>query len=313
MRSNDMRILFMGTPQFAQMSLKALVEDKREVVCVITQPDKPKGRGYEMAMPEVKVYALEKNIPVYQPDTLKDGAILPILEEYRPDVIIVVAYGKILPEYILKFPKYGCINIHGSLLPKYRGAAPIQRAVIDGEEVSGVTSMYMEKGLDTGDMLIKRELPIGRETTAGEYHDELAVLGGEVLLDTLDALAAGTLSPEKQDEALSTYASQLSKAEGEIDWNNTNEQIYNKIRGLNPWPKAFSFMGGKRLVIDFVYKTPQCGKAGEILCADENGLVVACGEGSVLIKEIKPEGKKKMSVGDFLRGHKIEKGTLLGG
>ena len=308
-----MRILFMGTPQFAQMSLKALVEDKRDVVCVITQPDKPKGRGYEMAMPEVKVYALEKNIPVYQPDTLKDGAILPILEEYRPDVIIVVAYGKILPEYILKFPKYGCINIHGSLLPKYRGAAPIQRAVIDGEEVSGVTSMYMEKGLDTGDMLIKRELPIGRETTAGEYHDELAVLGGEVLLDTLDALAAGTLSPEKQDEALSTYASQLSKAEGEIDWNNTNEQIYNKIRGLNPWPKAFSFMGGKRLVIDFVYKTPQCGKAGEILCADENGLVVACGEGSVLIKEIKPEGKKKMSVGDFLRGHKIEKGTLLGG
>ena len=308
-----MRILFMGTPEFAQMSLKALVEDNRDVVCVITQPDKPKGRGYEMAMPEVKVYALEKNIPVYQPDTLKDGAILPILEEYRPDVIIVVAYGKILPEYILKFPKYGCINIHGSLLPKYRGAAPIQRAVIDGEKVSGVTSMYMEKGLDTGDMLIKRELPIGRETTAGEYHDELAVLGGEVLLDTLDTLAAGTLAPEKQDEALSTYASQLSKAEGEIDWNNTNEQIYNKIRGLNPWPKAFSFMGGKRFVIDFVYKTPQCGKAGEILCADENGLVVACGEGSVLIKEIKPEGKKKMSVGDFLRGHKIEKGTLLGG
>ena len=308
-----MRILFMGTPKFAQMSLKALVEDNRDVVCVITQPDKPKGRGYEMAMPEVKVYALEKNIPVYQPDTLKDGAILPILEEYRPDVIIVVAYGKILPEYILKFPKYGCINIHGSLLPKYRGAAPIQRAVIDGEKVSGVTSMYMEKGLDTGDMLIKRELPIGRETTAGEYHDALAVLGGEVLLDTLDALAAGTLAPEKQDEALSTYASQLSKAEGEIDWNNTNEQIYNKIRGLNPWPKAFSFMGGKRFVIDFVYKTPQCGKAGEILCADENGLVVACGEGSVLIKEIKIEGKKKMSVGDFLRGHKIEKGTLLGG
>lgn len=308
-----MRILFMGTPEFAQISLKALVEDNRDVVCVITQPDKPKGRGYEMAMPEVKVYALEKNIPVYQPDTLKDGAILPILEEYHPEVIIVVAYGKILPEYILKFPKYGCINIHGSLLPKYRGAAPIQRAVIDGEKVSGVTSMYMEKGLDTGDMLIKRELPIGRETTAGEYHDALAVLGGEVLLDTLDALAAGTLAPEKQDEALSTYASQLSKAEGEIDWNNTNEQIYNKIRGLNPWPKAFSFMGGKRFVIDFVYKTPQCGKAGEILCADENGLVVACGEGSVLIKEIKPEGKKKMAVGDFLRGHKIEKGTLLGG
>lgn len=308
-----MRILFMGTPEFAEVSLKALVEDKRDVVCVITQPDKPKGRGYEMAMPEVKVYALEKNIPVYQPDTLKDEAILPLLQKYQPDVIIVVAYGKILPEYVLNFPKYGCINIHGSLLPKYRGAAPIQRAVIDGEKVSGVTSMYMEKGLDTGDMLIKRELPIGRETTAGEYHDALAILGGEVLLETLDALSEGSLTPEKQDDSLSTYASQLSKAEGEINWNNTSDEIYNKVRGLNPWPKAFSFIGGKRFVVDFVYKSEQSGKAGEVLSADKDGILVACGEGSVLIKEIKVEGKKKMSVEDYLRGHKIEKGTLLGG
>lgn len=308
-----MRILFMGTPEFAEVSLKALVEDNRDVVCVITQPDKPKGRGYEMAMPEVKVYAMEKNIPVYQPDTLKDEAILPLLEEYQPDVIIVVAYGKILPEYVLNFPKYGCINIHGSLLPKYRGAAPIQRAVIDGERVSGVTSMYMEKGLDTGDMLIKRELPIGRETTAGEYHDALAILGGEVLLETLDALSEGALTPEKQDDSLSTYASQLSKAEGEINWNNTSTEIYNKVRGLNPWPKAFSFIGGKRFVVDFVYKSEQGGKAGEVLSADKDGILVACGEGSVLIKEIKVEGKKKMSAEDYLRGHKIEKGTLLGG
>lgn len=308
-----MRILFMGTPEFAEVSLKALVEDNRDVVCVITQPDKPKGRGYEMAMPEVKVYALEKNIPVYQPDTLKDEAILPLLQEYQPDVIIVVAYGKILPEYVLNFPKYGCINIHGSLLPKYRGAAPIQRAVIDGEKVSGVTSMYMEKGLDTGDMLIKRELPIGRETTAGEYHDALAILGGEVLLETLDALSNGRLTPEKQDDSFSTYASQLSKAEGEINWNNTSDEIYNKVRGLNPWPKAFSFIGGKRFVVDFVYKSEQRGKAGEVLSADKNGILVACGEGSVLIKEIKVEGKKKMSAEDYLRGHKIEKGTLLGG
>lgn len=308
-----MRILFMGTPEFAEVSLKALVEDNRDVVCVITQPDKPKGRGYEMAMPEVKVYAMEKNIPVYQPDTLKDEAILPLLEKYQPDVIIVVAYGKILPEYVLNFPKYGCINIHGSLLPKYRGAAPIQRAVIDGEKVSGVTSMYMEKGLDTGDMLIKRELPIGRETTAGEYHDALAILGGEVLLETLDALSKGGLNPEKQDDSLSTYASQLSKAEGEINWNNTSEQIYNKVRGLNPWPKAFSFIGGKRFVVDFVYKSEQSGKAGEVLSADKDGILVACGEGSVLIKEIKVEGKKKMSAEDYLRGHKIERGTLLGG
>ena len=308
-----MRILFMGTPEFAQLSLKAMVEDNRDVVCVITQPDKPKGRGYEMAMPEVKVYALEKNIPVYQPETLKDGEILPLLEEYQPDVIIVVAYGKILPEYILNFPKYGCINIHGSLLPKYRGAAPIQRAVVDGEKVSGVTSMYMEKGLDTGDMLIKRELPIGEETTAGEYHDALAILGGEVLLETLDSLKGGTLSPEKQDDSLSTYASQLSKAEGEINWNNTSEQIYNKVRGLNPWPKAFSFVGGKRFVVDFVYKTQGSGNPGEVLSADENGITVACGEGAVIIKELKIEGKKKMTAADYLRGHKIEKGTILGG
>ena len=308
-----MRILFMGTPEFAQMSLRALTDDNRDVVCVITQPDKPKGRGYEMAMPEVKVYAMEKNIPVYQPETLKDGAILPILEEYRPDVIVVVAYGKILPEYILNFPQYGCINIHGSLLPEYRGAAPIQRAVIDGKKVSGVTSMYMEKGLDTGDMLIKRELAIGPETTAGQYHDELALLGGKVLLETLDALSAGTLTPEKQDDSASTYASQLSKAEGEINWNNTNEQIYNKVRGLNPWPKAYSFINGKRFVVDFVYKAENEGTPGQVLSADENGITVACGEGSVIIKEIKIEGKKKMSVADFLRGHKIEKGTLLGG
>ena len=307
-----MRILFMGTPEFAQLSLKALVEDNRNVVGVITQPDKPKGRGYEMAMPQVKVYALEKNIPVYQPETLKDGAIAGLLEELNPDVIVVVAYGKILPEYILNYPKYGCINIHGSLLPAYRGAAPIQRAVMDGLTVSGVTSMYMEKGLDTGDMLIKRELPIGEETTAGEYHDALAVVGGEVLLETLDALKQGTLTPEKQNDALSSYASQLSKAEGEINWNETASAVYNKVRGLNPWPKAFSFIGTKRFVVDFVYKTAGNGAPGEVLEANENGLTVACGEGAVTIKEFKPEGKKMMNVSDYLRGHKIEKGMILG-
>ncbi len=307
-----MRILFMGTPEFAQVSLKALIDDNRDVIGVITQPDKPKGRGYEMSMPEVKIFALEKNIPVYQPETLKDEAILPLLKALNPDIIVVVAYGKILPEYILNYPKYGCINIHGSLLPRYRGAAPIQRAVIDGNKVSGVTSMYMEKGLDTGDMLIKAELPIGEEATAGEYHDALAVLGGEVLLKTLDGLKEGTITPEKQSDALSTYASQLSKAEGEIDWNNTNEQIYNKVRGLNPWPKAFSFIGGKRFVVDFVYKCDDEGNAGEVLSADSAGIKVACKTGSVIIKEIKVEGKKKMSAEEYLRGHKIEKGTKLG-
>lgn len=307
-----MRILFMGTPEFAQKSLEALCNDNRNVVCVITQPDKPKGRGYEMAMPEVKVFAMEKNIPVYQPESLKDEAILPLLEEYRPDVIVVVAYGKILPGYVLDFPKYGCINIHGSLLPRYRGAAPIQRAVIDGEKTSGITSMYMEKGLDTGDMLIKKERKIEETETAGDYHDALAVLGGEVLLETLDKLLAGTLVPEKQDDALSTYASQLTKAEGEIDWNNTNEQIYNKVRGLNPWPMAFSFLEGRRFQVDFVYKSEESGKCGEVLSADKSGIKVACGEGSIIITRLKPEGKKMMNAEDFLRGHKIEAGTILG-
>ena len=199
----------------------------------------------------------------------------------------------------------GSVNMAGEdfLLSEF-----IKFAVIDGEKVSGVTSMYMEKGLDTGDMLIKKELPIGKETTAGEYHDALAVLGGKVLLETLDKLKEGTLTPEKQDDSLSTYASQLSKAEGEIDWNKTNEEIYNKVRGLNPWPKAFSFINGKRFVIDFVYECDEEGHSGEVLRADADGILVATGKGSVLIKELKVEGKKKMSAEDYLRGHKIEKG-----
>ena len=307
-----MRIMFMGTPEFAEKSLKAMVEDNREVVCVITQPDKPKGRGYEMAMPEVKKYALLKGIDVYQPETLKDGAILPLLEKYNPDIIIVVAYGKILPEYILNFPPYGCINIHGSLLPRYRGAAPIQRAVIDGEEKSGVTSMYMEKGLDTGDMLLKEEVIITPDMTAGELHDILAEAGGRVLLKTLDEAENKTLKPEKQDDSLSTYAAQLSKAEGEIDWNQDAQTIINKVRGLNPWPMAYTFLGGKRVVIDKCTLSDLSAKAGEVISASKDGLIVGCKTKSVVIENIKIEGKKKMSVEDYLRGHTIEKGTILG-
>lgn len=307
-----MRILFMGTPEFAQASLKALTDDKREVVCVVTQPDKPKGRGYEMSMSAVKAFALEKNIPVFQPETLKGGTLMPVLEKYLPDVIVVVAYGQLLPEYVLNFPRYGCINIHGSLLPSYRGAAPIQRAVINGETTGGVTSMYMEKGLDTGDMLIKKEVPILPTYTAGEYHDVLSLLGSQVLLETLDALKHGSLKPEKQNDALSTYARQLSKGEGEIDWSKTNDEIYNHVRGMNPWPRAYSFIGKKRFVTDFVYKADDSGEPGTVLRADGDGILVACGKGSVLIKELKVEGKKKMPVSDYLRGHALEAGTIIG-
>ncbi len=307
-----MRIMFMGTPEFAEILLRTLVEDNRDVVCVITQPDKPKGRGYEMKMPEVKEYALSKGIEVYQPETLRDNAILPLLEKYMPDVIVVVAYGKILPEYILNFPKYGCINIHGSLLPKYRGAAPIQRAVENGEKVSGVTSMYMEKGLDTGDMLLKEEVVITPLMTSSELHDILAKKGGEVLLKTLDALKEGTLTPIKQDDSKSCYASQLTKAEGEIDWSQSNKKIVNKVRALNSWPMAYSYIDGKRFVIDLLYPVNEKGSAGEVIRADKDGLLIACGEGSVLIKEIKVEGKKKMTIENYLLGHNIEKGTKIG-
>lgn len=308
-----MKILFMGTPDFAAECLKALMKDgTNEIVGVISQPDKPQGRHMELKPTAVKEAALKEGLKVYQPQTLKDEAILPLLKEINPELIVVVAYGKILPEYILNFPKYRCVNIHASLLPRFRGAAPIQRAVMEGDSISGVTAMYMEKGLDTGDMIMKEQIPITEEMTASDLHDALAVLGGEVLIKTINRFKAGDFSAQKQDDSLSCYASMLTKAEGEIDWTKTNTEIYNKVRGLNSWPMSFSFLEGKRFVIEFVKKADGKGIPGEVLEANENGLTVACGSGAVVIENVKFEGKKKMSVSDFLKGHKIEKGTLLG-
>ncbi len=307
-----MRIMFMGTPEFAKISLRALIEDKRDVICVITQPDKPCGRGYETKMPEVKSYALSKGIDVFQPETLRDKALMPILEKYQPEVIVVVAYGKILPEYILNFPKYGCINIHGSLLPAYRGAAPIQRAIENGEKVTGVTSMYMEKGLDTGDMLLKEEVEITPLMTASVLHDVLAQKGGEVLLKTLDGLKNNEIIPQKQRDEESSYAKPLNKAEAEINWSESAEKISNKVRAFNSWPMAYSFICGKRFTVEFAFPQKENGEAGKVIRADKDGMLIACGEGSVLIKEIKVEGKKKMTIENYLLGHNIEKGTKLG-
>lgn len=303
----------MGTPEFAKKSLEALVEDgTNEIVGVISQPDKPKGRKMELSMPEVKAYALEKGLPVYQPETLKDNAILPLLQELAPELIVVVAYGKILPEYILNFPKYRCINIHASLLPRFRGAAPIQRAVMAGDRVSGVTSMYLEKGLDTGDMILKAQVPVAEDMTASMLHDVLAEVGGKVLIETIERFKRGDLSAERQDEGQACYAHMLTKAEGEIDWSLKAEEIYNRVRGLNPWPMAFSYLDGKRFVMDMVRLADGAGKAGEIIAVDDSGITVACGSGAVKIENVKFEGKSRMAVKDYLRGHKIEKGTVLG-
>ncbi len=308
-----MKILFMGTPDFARTCLETLFEAGRdEIVGVISQPDKPQGRHMELRPTPVKEYALGKGLRVFQPETLKDNAILPLLRELMPELIVVVAYGRILPEYVLSFPKYRCVNIHASLLPRFRGAAPIQRAVMAGDSVSGVTSMYMEKGLDVGDMILREEVPVGPDETAGELHDALAAAGGRVLLKTVERFRNGDFSAEKQDEALACYAGMLTKAEGEIDWSLPAEEIKNRVRGLNPWPMAFTFIGGRRVVIDKVFPAEGGGESATVIRADGEGLLVACGDGAILIKEFKPEGKKKMPVSEYLRGHKIEKGTKLG-
>lgn len=309
-----LKILFMGTPDFAEMCLRALVENGQNVLGVITQPDKQNGRGMKVQFCDVKKYALENNLAVYQPETLKDGAILPLLEELKPDIIVVVAYGKILPEYVLKFPKYGCINVHGSLLPEYRGASPIQRAVIDGKKVTGVTTMYMDKGLDTGDMLLKREYEIGENTNTGEAFDDLAKIGAELLLETLDGLEKGTITPQKQDEAKATYAEKIFKDECAVSFDESVQTVHNKIRGLYPFPGAFCHNGEKMLKLceSRVYKenVPD-GKSGEVVGLFKEGILVKCREGAVLLTKLKPEGKGVMNASDLINGRKIALGDIL--
>ncbi len=309
-----LRILFMGTPDFAEMSLRALVENGQNVVGVISQPDKQKGRGMKVQYCDVKKYALEKELPVYQPETLKDEAIKGLLEELCPDIIVVVAYGKILPEYVLKFPKYGCINVHGSLLPEYRGASPIQRAVIDGKKVTGVTTMYMDKGLDTGDMLMTREYEIGENTNTGEAFDDLAKIGAELLLETLDGLEKGTITPVKQDEAKATYAEKIFKDECAVNFDDNAQTVHNKIRGLYPFPGAFCYHDGKMLKLceSRLYKdNAPDGKSGEVVGLSKDGILVKCREGAVLLTKVKPEGKGVMNAVDLINGRKIAMGDVL--
>ena len=302
-----MRILYMGTPDFAVAPLTALLKAEHEVCAVITQPDKPTGRGYKMTPPPVKVAALEAGIPVYQPETLKNGAIADLLEELSPELIVVAAYGKILPEYVLKFPKFGCINVHASLLPKYRGAAPINRCIMDGETETGITIMYMEKGLDTGDMLSKCATPITDEDNAESLHDRLSAMGAELLVRTLAQLP--NITPVKQDDAAHTYAPMLTKADCRIDFTKSAREVFNHIRGLSPFPGAFTLLEGKVLKVYAAALVAGNGVAGTVIGGD--GLTVACGEGAVRLTVIKPEGKKSMTDSQYLNGHPIKKGVVL--
>ena len=305
-----MRIVFMGTPEFAVPCLQKLIDLGHEITGVFTQPDKPQGRKMILTPPPVKALAAANGLTVYQPAKTKDGTALEMLKEADPELVIVVAYGKILPKEILKYPKYGCINIHASLLPKLRGAAPIQWSVINGFEKTGVTSMQMDEGLDTGDMLIKGEIEIGENDTAGEMHDKLSVLGAQVLEKTIDALLKGELHPEKQNHDEFTYAPMLSKELSPIDWNCTAQEVHNKIRGFSPWPTANAKLNGKTIKIHkSVLADGKGTSAGEIVESGKR-LVVACGDGKCIeILTIQAEGKKAMSAADFLRGNPVEAGA----
>lgn len=308
-----LKILFMGTPDFATASLRKLVENGYDVCGVFTKPDKQSGRGMKVSVSDVKKYALEKGLDIYQPETLKDGAVKPILEEKCPDIIVVVAYGKILPRYVLDFPKYGCINVHGSLLPEYRGASPIQRAVMDGKKVTGVTTMFLADGVDTGDMLLKAEYEIGENDNTGKVFDDLAELGADLLLKTLDGLEKGSITPEKQDDAKATHAEKITNEECAVSFDDEAAKVHNKIRGLYPFPGAFCYVNGKILKLcesRKLYKEYD-GKAGEVVETSKEGVTVKCGKGSLLLTRLKPEGKGEMKAFDLVNGRKIQMGDML--
>ena len=313
-----MKILFMGTPDFALFSLKSLVEYSKttdiEICGVITQPDKPKGRGYALMPPPVKEYALEVGLDVYQPNTLKDDEFYSLLTKLDPDLIAVVAYGKILPKNVIDYPKYGCINVHGSLLPEYRGAAPMQRAIIDGKDKTGITIMYMAEGLDTGDMLYKKELPIKENDNFENIHDGLGMLGAEMLVEIIPQLQNGSSIRTPQNDELSSYAKKITKEDCLVDFSKDAKTVHNQIRGLSPFPLSFTHTPNGKLLKLIESKvadstTPhEC--VGEILSLD-GCIEIACAIGSVYIERVLPEGKARMSAADFIRGRNISVGDIL--
>lgn len=307
-----MKIVFMGTPDFAVPCLRKLAESDHEIAAVFTQPDKPKGRGYKMIPTPVKSAAQEYNIPVYQPLSLRKGddaaESLNILNDIAPDLIVVTAYGQILPTEILELPRFGCINIHASLLPKYRGAAPINWVLLNGEKETGVTSMQMSEGLDTGDMLIKRAVNIGENETYSALYSRLSEIGGEVLMETIAGLEAGTLVPEKQDDSLSCYSPMIRKEMSALDFTKSAAELHNIIRGVT----GFTTLGGKRLKVFESEISDNIAMAEPGAVVDTERFAVSCGDGVIIFNEVQLEGSKRMKKADFLRGKKLEKGEMLG-
>lgn len=309
-----MRVVFMGTPDFSVGTLEAIIAAEHEVVGVVTQPDRPKGRGKAMQATPVKTAALAHDIPVYQPAKVREPEFVEILKNLKPDVIVVVAFGQIIPASILEIPPMGCINVHASLLPKYRGAAPIQWAVIDGEKESGVTIMYMDTGLDTGDMLAKTVIPLEADETGGSLFDKLSEAGANLLVETLIKLELGQVKPEKQPkDSPNAYARMIKKTDGLINWNLDAEAIERLIRGMNPWPSAYSYLDGKTLKIwrASVCKEETGNEPGTVVRTDKNGIYVQTGNGVLRLDEIQLEGKKRMDSNAFLRGFEVPSGIKL--
>lgn len=305
------RTVFMGTPEFAVPTLKVLLDAGLNLVGVYTQPDRPKGRGQNLTAPPVKEMALRHNIPVFQPQKLRAPEVVEELRALAPDLIVVVAFGQILPKSVLEIPRYGCINVHASLLPKYRGAAPINQAIIDGEQETGITTMLMDVGLDTGPMLLKRALPIGPDETAGELHDRLCALGGETMAATLELLLRGELRPQEQDGSQTCYAGMLKKEDGRIDWSQSAQQIHNRIRGLAPWPGTYTFLNGEPLKLFLTRVETGEGEPGSILPPVDDAVRIACGQGVLAVRELQLPGKKRLAAADFLRGCPLAVGSRL--
>lgn len=308
---SKLKTIFMGTPDFAVPCLEVL-QAKTEVLAVITQPDRPKGRGHNLQASPVKQKALEYNLPVLQPEKIKTEEFTAELEKLQPDLIVVVAFGQILSQRILDIPPLGCVNVHASLLPRYRGAAPIHWSIINGEKETGVTTMLMDAGLDTGDMLLKDKVTITEEMTTEELHDQLMAMGGKLLAETIDGLANGTITPEKQDDSISNYAGMLNKETGHIDWGKSAVEIHNLIRGLNSWPVAWSMKDGKNY--KFWRTKVENGSSdkapGTVVELRKNSFCLATGEGLLEVLEIQPPSKKRMSAGDLLRGHGVAVGDI---